>query len=251
MPWKAIKKSESGIYHVMLRGINQQQIFEEPEDFEKFLQILKDCKAISGYKLFAYCLMGNHIHLLIKPEEESLEQAFKRIGGRFVYWYNVKYQRIGHLFQDRFRSEPVETDEYFMTVLRYIHQNPIKAGLCKVIDAYTYSSYKEYFIESDLIDTESAYQIISQEQFREFHEEIETKQCLDVDENIRIRLTDEQAKCVMKRVSGKGSVSEYQTLREDLKEKYVKKLYEKKLSIRQISRLTGVSKGLVEKWIKG
>ena len=251
MPRKARKKSESGIYHVMLRGINQQQIFEEPEDFEKFLQILKDCKAISGYKLFAYCLMGNHIHLLIKPEEESLEQAFKRIGGRFVYWYNVKYQRIGHFFQDRFRSEPVETDEYFMTVLRYIHQNPIKAGLCKVIDAYTYSSYKEYFIESDLIDTESAYQIISQEQFREFHEEIETKQCLDVDENIRIRLTDEQAKCVMKRVSGKGSVSEYQTLREDLKEKYVKKLYEKKLSIRQISRLTGVSKGLVEKWIKG
>lgn len=251
MPRQARKKSESGIYHVMLRGINQQQIFEEPEDFEKFLQILKDCKAISGYKLFAYCLMGNHIHLLIKPEEESLEQAFKRIGGRFVYWYNVKYQRIGHLFQDRFRSEPVETDEYFMTVLRYIHQNPIKAGLCKVIDAYTYSSYKEYFIESDLIDTESAYQIISQEQFREFHEEIETKQCLDVDENIRIRLTDEQAKCVMKRVSGKGSVSEYQTLREDLKEKYVKKLYEKKLSIRQISRLTGVSKGLVEKWIKG
>ena len=251
MPRQARKKSESGIYHVMLRGINQQQIFEEPEDFEKFLQILKDCKAISGYKLFAYCLMGNHIHLLIKPEEESLEQAFKRIGGRFVYWYNVKYQRIGHLFQDRFRSEPVETDVYFMTVLRYIHQNPIKAGLCKVIDAYTYSSYKEYFIESDLIDTESAYQIISQEQFREFHEEIETKQCLDVDENIRIRLTDEQAKCVMKRVSGKGSVSEYQTLREDLKEKYVKKLYEKKLSIRQISRLTGVSKGLVEKWIKG
>ena len=251
MPRQARKKSESGIYHVMLRGINQQQIFEEPEDFEKFLQILKDCKAISGYKLFAYCLMGNHIHLLIKPEEESLEQAFKRIGGRFVYWYNVKYQRIGHLFQDRFRSEPVETDEYFMTVLRYIHQNPIKAGLCKVIDAYTYSSYKEYFIESDLIDTESAYQIISQEQFREFHEEIETKKCLDADENIRIRLTDEQAKCVMKRVSGKGSVSEYQTLREDLKEKYVKKLYEKKLSIRQISRLTGVSKGLVEKWIKG
>ena len=102
-----------------------------------------------------------------------------------------------------------------------------------------------------MIDTESAYQIISQEQFREFHEEIETKQCLDVDDNIRIRLTDEQAKCVMKRVSGKGSVSEYQTLREDLKEKYVKKLYDKKLSIRQISRLTGVSKGLVEKWIKG
>lgn len=63
MPRQARKKSKSGIYHILIRGINQQQIFEDNEDFEKFLQVLKDCKAISKYKLFAYCLMGNHIHL--------------------------------------------------------------------------------------------------------------------------------------------------------------------------------------------
>ena len=88
--------------------------------------------------------MGNHIHLLIKPEKEPLEQVFKRIGGRYVYWYNVKYQRVGHLFQDRFKSEPVEDDSYFLTVIRYIHQNPVKAGLCKNIKDYKYSSYAEY-----------------------------------------------------------------------------------------------------------
>ena len=70
MPREARKQSKSGIYHVMLRGINKQQIFEEPEDYEKFIQIIKDCKAISGFKIFAYCLMGNHIHLLIMPETE-------------------------------------------------------------------------------------------------------------------------------------------------------------------------------------
>ena len=70
------------MYHIMLRGINQQQIFEDSEDCDKFIQILKECKAVSEFKLFAYCLMGNHIHLLIKPEKEPLEQVFKRIGGR-------------------------------------------------------------------------------------------------------------------------------------------------------------------------
>lgn len=129
MPRQARKKSESGIYHIMLRGINQQQIFEDREDYEKFLEILKDCKAICEFKLFAYCLMGNHIHLLIQEGTESLEQVFKRLCGRFVYWYNVKYRRVGHLFQDRFKSEPVDSDDYFFTVQRYIHQNPIKAGL--------------------------------------------------------------------------------------------------------------------------
>ena len=144
MPRQARKKSENGIYHIMLRGINQQQIFEDEEDYAKFLDILKECKEISEYKVFAYCLMGNHIHLLVKEGTENLEQMFKRICGRFVYWYNTKYRRVGHLFQDRFKSEPVDSERYFFTVLRYIHQNPVKAGICKRVEDYIYSSYSEY-----------------------------------------------------------------------------------------------------------
>ena len=113
----------------MLRGINQQQIFEEAEDCDKFLDVMRDCKEICQYDVYAYCIMGNHIHLLIKEGTETLEQVFKRICGRFVYWYNIKYRRVGHLFQDRFKSEPVDSNEYLLTVVRYIHQNPIKAGL--------------------------------------------------------------------------------------------------------------------------
>jgi len=125
MPRQARQKSESGIYHIMLRGINQQIIFEDEEDSEKFIETLKTYKAISGYKIFAYCLMGNHCHLLLKVEKEDLVLIFKRIAGSYVYWYNWKYYRRGHLFQDRFKSEPVEDDVYFLTVLRYIHQNPV------------------------------------------------------------------------------------------------------------------------------
>ena len=137
----------------MLRGINRQQIFEEAEDCYKFLAILKEYKEICGYRVYAYCLMGNHIHLLLKEGTEPLEQVFKRLCGKFVYWYNAKYQRTGHLFQDRFKSEPVDTQEYLQTVIRYIHQNPVKAGICKKISEYAYSSYAAYFAAEGFVDT--------------------------------------------------------------------------------------------------
>ena len=84
MPRQARKKSESGIYHVMLRGINKQQIFEDEEDRLKFLDTLAQYKEQCGYSIYAYCLMGNHIHLLIKEGEEKLPIVFKRIAGSFV-----------------------------------------------------------------------------------------------------------------------------------------------------------------------
>ena len=141
MPRQARKLSESGIYHAMLRGINQQNIFDEEADYHVFLQALHEAKDFCNIELYAYCLMGNHVHLLLRTRDNDLETFFKKLAGKYVYWYNVKYQRVGHLFQDRFKSEPVESDSYFLTVLRYIHQNPVKAGLCKKIEQYPYSSY--------------------------------------------------------------------------------------------------------------
>ena len=147
MPRASRKKSESGIYHIMLRGINQQVVFEENEDYDRFIDTVKKYKTICGYKLFAYCLMSNHIHIIIKEETESIDQIIKRIAGSYVYWYNSKYYRKGHLFQDRFKSEPVDDDAYFMTVLRYIHQNPVKAKLCSKVEDYPFSSFAEYLHE--------------------------------------------------------------------------------------------------------
>ena len=134
MPRQARKKSNSGVYHIMLRGINRQLIFEDDEDMQRFIETLKRYKDECGYSLYAFCLMGNHIHLLLKEGEEPISTILKRIAGSYVYWYNWKYGRSGHLFQDRFKSEPVEDDAYFLTVLRYIHQNPVKARICKKAD---------------------------------------------------------------------------------------------------------------------
>ena len=165
MPRQARKKSNSGIYHIILRGVNRQQIFEDNEDYYKFLQVVEESKAISGFELFAYCLMSNHIHLLLKEIQEPIEQIMKRITTRFVYWYNIKYQRSGHLFQDRYKSEPVEDDAYFLTVIRYIHQNPVNAEICKNPKNYSFSSYNEYFKTTTFVDCNYVFAIIKKDDF--------------------------------------------------------------------------------------
>ena len=248
MPRQARKKSETGIYHIMLRGINQQQIFENTEDYDKFLQILKDCKDISKFDLFAYCLMGNHIHLLIKEGTETLDQIFKRICVRFVYWYNTKYCRVGHLFQDRFKSEPVNSEKYFFAVLRYIHQNPIKAGLCKRVEDYAYSSYSKYINKDTLIDTDYVLSLATINDFIELNHEIVEISCLDVSDKAITRVTDEQASVLIKKIAKCDNVSDFQNLDIVTRDKYLKKLKDKGLSIRQLSRLTGISISIVRKF---
>ena len=250
MPRQARKKSKTGIYHIMLRGINGQQIFADNEDYEKLLEILKYCKAISEFEIFAYCLMSNHIHLLLKENKEPIELVMKRIATRFVYWYNIKYQRLGHLFQDRFKSEPVENDEYFLTVVRHIHQNPVKAGICKKPQDYNYSSYNEFFRKETLVDFDFVFGMIETDDFIKFNNKKAFEQCLDIEEKPTIRVTDEQAKKIIMKYSKCRSISEFEVLPTDLKEKYIKKFHANGVSIRQISRLCGETKGLVEKYLR-
>ena len=250
MPRQARKKAESGIYHIMLRGINQQQIFEDDEDNQKFLEILRECKKLSGYRLLAYCLMGNHVHLLMREGKESLEQVFKRIGGRFVYWYNIKYQRVGHLFQDRFKSEPVEKDAYLLTVIRYIHQNPVKAGLCVRPEEYPYSSWREYLTQPWLADVEVTDTLIERDDLIAFHALPGNEKCLDIADKPMVRLTDEQAKVVMVKATGCENASDFQRLTPIKRDKAILRLRKSGLSLRQISRLTGVSIMIIRRVIE-
>ena len=247
MPRLPRQKSESGIYHIMLRGINQQVIFEDDEDYAKFIETLETYKAVSGYKVFAYCLMSNHIHILLKVEKEDIDLIMKRIAGSYVYWYNWKYYRKGHLFQDRFKSEPVENDTYFLTVLRYIHQNPIKASIVESIGEYLYSSYNEYIEgESSLIDIDFVDSMLSKESFIEFNNEASNDICLDVDEQ-KFRLSDNDAREIIRKISKCENTTEFQALDPKDRDKYISKFKSKGLSYRQISRLTGISFAIVRK----
>ena len=244
MPRTARKESSTGIYHVMLRGLNRQQVFLDDEDNIAFIKVLPKCREISGFSLFAYCLMGNHIHLLLRADGEPLGQIMKRIGTRYVYWYNNKYERSGPLFQDRYKSEPVEDQAYFLTVLRYILKNPVRAGLCKRMETYPWSSASDYFYGSGITDTSYAEEMTGRDALLKFLRAKSNDACLD-DEQPRIRDSEAQ-EIILETVGGKNmddcleKVTAYPAV-------YVPHLRDAGLSIRQISRLTGLSFALARK----
>ncbi|NLA13250.1 MAG: transposase, partial [Tissierellia bacterium] len=137
MPRVARKLSETGIYHVIFRGVNRFNIFEEDKDYEKILEIISDLKEKISFDIYAYVLMNNHVHLIIKELElGEISLIMKRILTRYAGWFNRKYDRSGILIANRFKSEPVETEDYLLTLARYIHQNPVKGGLTSKIDSY-------------------------------------------------------------------------------------------------------------------
>lgn len=249
MPRKAREKSKSGTYHIIIRGINRQNIFEDEEDYIKFKQTIMQYKDKSGYEIYAYCFMGNHVHLLLKVGKEPLEQVMRRVCGSYVYWYNLKYQRIGNLFQDRFKSEPVDNESYLLTVLRYIHQNPLKVD--RNIE-YKWSSYKEYVGEAQLIEPEVILSIFSEDKekavrrFIEYNNETSKEACLDIEEKRRI--TDQEAITIIKEAYKLKYANEIQHFEAMKRDRCLKEIKEKYcLSIRQIERLTGINRGIISR----
>lgn len=141
----ARQRSRSGIYHVTIRGINKQDIFLDDEDSLFYLNNLRRLRTEVGCTVFGYCLMSNHIHLLVREhEEQRVSKLMHRLGTVFAQWYNEKYQRVGHVFQGRYHSSAVEDDAYLLTVLHYIHYNPIKAQVTDRCGAYHFTSYHAY-----------------------------------------------------------------------------------------------------------
>ncbi len=145
--------SDTGVYHVLLRGISGQKIFRDDEDYTRFIELLyrmvypvdADKKALpSRCTFYAYCLMSDHVHLLIRDASENLSLVMKRITISYFQYYHKKYEYSGRVFYDRFSSEPVNDNAYFFTLIRYIHQKPITAGITKDIGGYQWSSWGEY-----------------------------------------------------------------------------------------------------------
>jgi len=251
MPRQARERSKSGIYHLMLRGINKQNIFEDEEDRRRILETLDYYKRTSGYLLYGYCLMDNHIHLLIKEKDESISQVIKRISSSYVHWYNQKYERCGHLFQERFKSEVVETEEYFLVVLRYIHQNPVKAGISKTIEKYLWSSYHDYTGNSGITDKELALDIFSNDRtkaielFKNYNNRDNRDQCLDYTEKVIV-----SDKAVMDYLNQMGitSISQLQQLNKEMRDEVIRKLKKiEGITIRQLARMTGIAKSVIDR----
>jgi REP element-mobilizing transposase RayT len=252
----ARNESQTGIYHIITRGINQQNVFEYAEDYMRFKEILLSLKKKSGIVLYGYCLMGNHVHLAIRAGTEPIGNSFKRIGVSYAAWYNGKYKRSGPLFQDRFRSEPIDDDVYFLAVLRYIHRNPVKAGICRNPGDYNWSSYSDYIGKGDgLTDIPEVLQMYSKNPesqvklFIEFTKEENEDTFLDIDNPARP--SDEMLRDRVMKICGAKSVGDFQLLPEDEREFALISMRKGGMSIRQIVRMTGVPFGVVRKFSRG
>lgn len=248
MPRRAREKSSTNIYHVMLRGINRQDIFEDNEDKKFFLLIVRDCVRISECQIYAYCLMSNHVHILVRTVTETIDVIMKRIGSRYAQYFNEKYGRVGHLFQDRFKSEAVEDDKYFLTVLRYIIQNPMKAGIESNLGNYIWSSYGAYVDRWDHITNISfALEMTGgKEKLIEFLKEGNEDSALDVSTG-RTRISDEELKSRMLQITGCRTVADYQNMPKEKQKSYVLQMHKKGFSLSQIAILTGKSKTKIHK----
>lgn len=152
MPRPIRIKSLTDIYHTMIRGVNKEIIFHDDDDKRKFLQILEYYLSKYNVEIFAYCLMDNHVHFLLRAKDD-FNRFMQCIQTVYAAHFNKKYKRIGHLFQDRFKSIPVEREKYLLECVRYIHQNPVKANI-STIEKYKWSSYNEYIKSSKLINSE-------------------------------------------------------------------------------------------------
>ncbi len=247
-------KSQTGIYHIMFRGINRQNIFEEERDYQKFMELLINTKQELELKIFAYCILPNHGHLLMQEKElGNISTAMHKILTTFAGWYNRKYLRVGTLFGNRFNSEPVEDDKYLFTLVRYIHQNPWKAGIANNSHEYKWSSYNEYTgkTENIITDTEYLLHFLSVNKkdainiFVKFHQKT-SKDNFDLIDTQKI--TDDQVRRkIIQLLNGKEPHT-LSTMPQAERNIIIKALRENEgLSIRQIERATGVSRGIISR----
>ena len=252
--------SNSGVYHVILRGVNRQDIFENDKDFLKFLSLMERVAFPvdeNGMRIppllviYAYCLMPNHVHLLVREQKCRVSDAIKCISGTYAGYYNKKYEHIGHLFQNRFRSEAVNDWEYFLTLMRYIHQNPIAAGLVNDVRYYRWSSWREFdpemYCDVPLCATKAVFDKIKFDALEELVDEPlpKTQRILDFDSATGKRVSDDRVREYIRAEFGITEVATIQHLEKIKRNEIIIKLLEFCENVMQISRVTGISRGVI------
>lgn len=261
MSRQARKQSGTGIYHVMLRGINRQDIFEDDEDYTMFVRILSGLNSRpSGESaaplfvchIFAYCLMSNHVHLLVREKDWPLGVIIKSIASSYVFYFNKKYGRVGHLFQDRFKSEPCDDMSYFFTLFRYIHQNPLKAGLVKNVSDYRFSSWSCDYLGCSPIKVCHVRPVLRRVDLSRLQELVDTPlpdglACIDI-ENEKFAVADEEVRNMLLKMSGVNSITAFQRLDKTLQKGIVAEVMCRlKAGPRQMSRVSGLSYSVIQR----
>jgi len=160
---------EGAFYHVITRGNQKQKIFKDSPDYRKFLDILTSYKQRYHFHLYAYVLMPNHVHLLIETQDTRLSKILQGVNQRYTMYYNRRYKTVGHLFQGRYKAIICDRDRYLLTLLKYIHHNPLRAKIAENLNQYPWSSYRAYLTQTDtsgLINADQVLRMFSEHKSR-------------------------------------------------------------------------------------
>jgi len=144
------------IYHILNRGNGRQDIFHKDGDYQSFINLIKESKTKYSIKIFAYCIMPNHFHLVVEPEKgEDLSKWMQWLMTSHVRRYHRHYNSSGHIWQGRYKSFIVQNNEYLLMVLRYVENNPVRKGLVKMAKDWPWSSHKERIYKNENIISDS------------------------------------------------------------------------------------------------
>lgn len=253
-------RSSLQLYHIVIRGINKQDIFIDNQDKSKFIKELLLSKEKFEFKLYAYIIMPNHVHLVIKEKDIEISKIMHRIQLSYSAYLNIKYDRVGHVFQGRFYSKNIENEEYLKCVIRYIHLNPDKAGIGKY-NQYKWSSFSDYIKSENsekngLVDVTDILNLYNEERgkaitlFEEFHKEkSKYKYNEEYSEfEIKNRLDDEEVIKIITENLGIQSIYDVHKLNNKYRNQVLHEILNiKGTTIMQISRITGISKKIIER----
>lgn len=247
-------ESSTQFYHVMVKGNNQKWIFKDNHKKRMFLNLMKEAVVEEGFNIVAWCIMDNHVHLVARAEYEQLTKVIGMINTKFAIRYNLSEKHSGHVFQDRFKSQPIETDEYLLQVIRYIHHNPVKANIVGECNEYKWSSFNQYMNpEEEQLNLDSSdvlqYFEGDKEKLLRFHQEYDYHEYLDTKEDVE-RHRMKKAEWVINHMAEKyGMTDQYEFYRnQDVMNELLENMITKSgMSLRAIANHVGVTFHRVQK----
>ena len=220
LPHNARNRSESGYYHVVPKGIADQLIFEDDLDRSMYLELLRKAKAETGVMLHAYCLMSNHVHLVVEDANGKLSEFMKYLTERYAMYFSKQIGRTGGVFRKPFWSEPIESGEHLLSAVRYVHANPAAAGICPA----------------------SAYVLGGRDGFIEFSKPSHTTATPFPGSMLTHHLSDDEALAIAKAVLGDKGIN-LAACDKDSRRTGIALLAERGFPVAQIARITGVGAG--------
>ena len=245
MPRKPRLLTETGIYHVILRGNGRQLIFESDDDYRKLIEYLDKMTGRHNIVTVAWCLMSNHIHLLLDDPDGNLGACLRDIATAYAVYFNRMHGHRGAVFEGRYKSVPIDSDEQLLTAVCYIHENPEKAGICNA-SKYIWSSYNDYICGKPIhSDPERVLAYVGGiEAFKRYSQ---SGKHTSYTPRFGLRLTDDEALEIAREVIGAERLGSLKPAAKSARTSGLQALRDAALSVHQVECVTDISRGIIDR----